>query len=161
YGDFEVVQDRANASTLWRVDLHDDREAAAGIAADTPVALTRPAKYGIGDFAWSPDGTRIAFEGETRDRNQDEGETKRREGIYLLTIAARTAALLTSTPGPYRDPVWSPDGAWIAFDTAGGDPNYYYANWYIARIPAAGGSIEPPPTSFDQNADLVAWTPRA
>ena len=160
YGDFEVVQDRANASTLWRVDLHDDREAAAGIAADTPVGLTRPAKYGIGDFAWSPDGTRIAFEGETRDRNQDEGETKRREGIYLLTIAARTAALLTSTPGPYRDPVWSPDGAWIAFDTAGGDPNYYYANWYIARIPAAGGSIEPLTKSFDENADLVAWTPR-
>ena len=128
--------------------------------ADTPVALTRPAKYGIGGFTWSPDGTRIAFEGETRDSKQHEGDAKRREGIYILTIAARTAALVTTAAGPYRNPIWSPDGASIAFETAGGDPNYYYANWYIARIPAAGGAIEPLTKAFDENADLFAWTPR-
>ena len=159
YGDFEVVQDRANASTLWRVDLHEG-EAGAERAADTPVPLTRPAKYGIGGFSWSPDGTRIAFEGETRDSKQHEGDTKRREGIYILTIAARTAALVTTAAGPYRNPIWSPDGASIAFETAGGDPNYYYANWYIAQIPAAGGPIEPLTKAFDENADLFAWTPR-
>lgn len=155
YGDFEVVQDRGNASTLWRVDLHDGGDGPA----DTPVALTRPGKYSIGGFAWSPDGTRIAFEGDARDPKQQDGD-KQREGIYILTIAARTAALLTASAGPYRNPVWSPDGAWIAFETAGGDPNYYYANWYIARIPAAGGPIEPLTKSFDENADLVSWTPR-
>jgi dipeptidyl aminopeptidase/acylaminoacyl peptidase len=153
YGDFEIVEDRANASTLWRVDLHTATDHSANITADTPVALTRAGKYGIGGFSWSPDGARIAFEGEPRGSNG-------REGIYILTVAARTAAPLTTTPGPYRNPVWSPDGESIAFETAGGDPNYYYANWSLAKISAAGGAIEPLTKSFDENADLLAWTSR-
>ena len=101
-------------------------------------------KYAVGTFAWSPDGTRIAFQAD---------------GVYVLDVASHAVKAVACGAGPYRNPVWSPDGRSIAFETAGGDPGFYYANWFIAKVPACGGTVEPLTKAFDENADLVAWTP--
>ncbi|HVW83389.1 MAG TPA: hypothetical protein VHB50_01865, partial [Bryobacteraceae bacterium] len=124
YGDFEIVNSEAPSASLWLVRIPDRPEAAPG----APELLTKGRKELIGAFAWSPDGSKIAFESD---------------GIHILDVAAATTTTIASGSGPYRNPVWSPDGRYVAFETAGGDPGFYYSNWFIARAPAQGGPTEP------------------
>ena len=63
-----------------------------------------------GDFsnrapAWSPDGTRIAFESERS------GQWR----IYVLDVASGAAERLTSSDSQERYPAWSPDGGRLVF----------------------------------------------
>ncbi len=55
--------------------------------------------------AWSPDGTRIAFQAE-RDGNVD---------VYVMDADGGNVARLTADPAPDSEPTWSPDGTRIAF----------------------------------------------
>jgi Tol biopolymer transport system component len=73
-----------------------------------------------GDFAWSPDGLRIAYE---LDRH---GQDK----IVLMNADGSGKRDLTSRTGYESNPVWSPDGLKIAFRGENGI--------YTARIYAAG-----------------------
>ena len=140
YGDFEIVKEEpARIAGLWRVRVPGSPEAAL----EKPEPMLVDGKYAVGTFAWSPDGVRIAFQAD---------------GVYVLDIASGSVTAVAVGAGPYRNPVWSPDGKNIAFETAGGDPGFYYSNWFIARVPATGGTVEPLTKAFDENADLVAWT---
>jgi TolB protein len=58
--------------------------------------------------AWSPDGTRVAF--------QRSGPT---EGIWVLEVAAGTMAFVPHTDHGFQ-PAWSPDGGWLVFCRNGG-----------------------------------------
>lgn len=134
--DFEVVNSSRTSRHLWRVG------AAPG---SRPAEIARDKAYSVSNFAWSPDGSKIAFQSE---------------GIFTLDIASGAIATIAGGNGPYRNPVWSPSGDSIAFETAGGASGFYYANWFLARASAqGGGETEPLTKEFDENADLVSWTP--
>ena len=67
--------------------------------------LTEPAD-GFDDFpAWSPDGTRIAFN-STRDGNSN---------IYVIPAEGGDPRRLTDWPSFEGFPAWSPDGKTLAF----------------------------------------------
>jgi dipeptidyl aminopeptidase/acylaminoacyl peptidase len=136
YGDFEVVKSDSTASSLWRVRL-----------GFKPEELIADRKYSVGGFAWSRDGSRIAFQAN---------------GIYEFDVASGMISTVAAGAGPYRNPMWSPDGKSIAFETAGGAPGFYYSNWYIASAPADGGPdagrVTPVTIEFDENTELYAWT---
>ena len=140
YGDFEVVKEDRTPGALWKVVVPQTPDTPRS----KPQPLVKDTKYSVGGFAFSPDGTRIAFQAD---------------GIFSLDMNTKAITRLTSGSGPYRNPVWSPDSASIAFETAGGDPNFYYSTWYIARVSATGGDAEPLSKGFDENPDLRAWTP--
>jgi serine/threonine protein kinase/Tol biopolymer transport system component len=73
--------------------------------------------------AISPDGRQIAFgwNGQAQD-NFD---------IYVQSVGAETAQRLTSHPATEWNPVWSPDGRFIAFFRFGSEPGAYL-------VPASG-----------------------
>lgn len=142
---------------------------------------------GVEDFAWSPDGARLAI--IARDPERPAGTPKpknappividrywfkedgtgylgdRRQHLYVFEIASGKSELLT--PGAHDEylPAWSPDGKQIAYVTKrGGDPDRHL-NWDIYLVEPRAGAVERPLTRFE-GADLdpewgshPAWSP--
>jgi dipeptidyl aminopeptidase/acylaminoacyl peptidase len=154
YGDFEVIGGEYSMSHLWRVKVP------AEMPYDVkklPKAepLTKGEQFTVSQFAWSPDGARIAF---SAGRDPDLGSPDT-EQIYVLDLADLHVRKLTETPGPNGSPKWSPDGRQIAYVTSNGEPFFYYSNRYIAVIPADGGAARVLTLDFDEDAGLLDWAP--
>lgn len=67
--------------------------------------------------AISPDGRQIAFAWN--------GEAQISFDIYVQSVGAEAARRLTTDPAADLNPVWSPDGRFIAFNRAGSEPGAY------------------------------------
>lgn len=93
-------------------------------------------------FAWSPDGTHIAFDSDR------EGKA----GIYVMNADGSNLTRVSSSTGDEFFPSWSPDGSRLAFvSLRDGDPEIFVMN--------ADGSQ---PTNLTENNEfdgLPAWSP--
>lgn len=95
--------------------------------------------------AWSPDGTRIAFQSK---RNGDQFD------LWWMNADGSGATRLTQDVNEDRNPAWSPDGEWIAFDS---DRVGTFDVW---RLPLAGGEAAAVAVTFANLDDVEpAWTP--
>lgn len=71
--------------------------------------------------AWSPDGTRIAFDSRANDLVA--GDTNVHEDIFIKNLSSGAISLVSTNAGgtptlwPHRDPSWSPDGSSITWDS--------------------------------------------
>jgi dipeptidyl aminopeptidase/acylaminoacyl peptidase len=102
-------------------------------------------KADVGDFAWSPDGKKLALivtdvdpddaGGGDEAKEKDEETTPKpivvrrlqfkrdgegylndlRQHLYVFDLETRKTVALTSGPYDDAEPVWSPDGKWIVF----------------------------------------------
>jgi dipeptidyl aminopeptidase/acylaminoacyl peptidase len=143
YGDFDVIGEGYRMSHLWVFD----------VATKKARRLTS-GPFTVGQFSWSPDGTRIAFDHRINSANANGGSAD----ISIVTVADGTVKPLVTQDGPDTNPVWSPDGSKIAFETAMAKPFYFFANRAIAVIPAGGGTIENISAAFDEDPSIVKWT---
>lgn len=107
-------------------------------------------KGGIGDYEWSPDGTRLVIvsrDPDPSEAKQDSARGKapspivmdryafkrdgegylehRRNHLWIVTVASRTAVQLTTGDFDDSAPRWSPDGTRLAFtsERSGSDPD--------------------------------------
>jgi Tol biopolymer transport system component len=67
--------------------------------------------------AWSPDGTQIAFVSDRDDPNPINCSPDCDYKIYVMNSDGSGQRRLTDSPLKESHPAWSPDGAWIVFDT--------------------------------------------
>src|SRR5205807_7220355 len=110
YGEFEIVRGDYVMTHLWMIDVADDSLAKK----PEPVRLTEGTAFSVGGFNWSPDSTRLAFSA-TRDPDLISSASS---DIYVLTVSDKAVKKIVDTRGPDSNPVWSPDGRQIAFETA-------------------------------------------
>jgi dipeptidyl aminopeptidase/acylaminoacyl peptidase len=174
FGEFAVAEAEYRQNHLWLVDVQPDawpapaeRPCPQGAAADTvaaaaarcvrapePARLTEGADYTVGSFAWSPDGTRIAFE-----RRSDPLITSGSSAdLWLADVGSRDVRPLVEAPGAVGSPVWSPDSRWVLYSSAGPDTtSNYYTNGMLFRVSADGGAPTRLAADFDEWISNVSW----
>ncbi len=149
-GDYEVVRREYNFMHLWTLSVAD--------VLNGPLIgkqRTRKKDFSVGAFAWSPDGSKVAFSA-TVNPDLVQGVTS---DIYLLNLADDSIKKLVSQPGPDNNPRWSPDGKQIVFSSAMGQTTYFANNSRLAIVSVDGGTPRSITDDFDENPGLVDWKP--
>ena len=143
FGDYAVEDTDFRMSHLWVTEVRDAAE---------PRRLTEGDLFTVGTFAWSPDGSEIAFDHTPT----PQVNSSRHADISVVEVATGAVRALAADPGRQRGPMWSPDGGHILFTTSG-EASPYYGNSELAVIPAAGGKSRILTAGFDENPSPVAW----
>jgi dipeptidyl aminopeptidase/acylaminoacyl peptidase len=151
YGDYEIVKGDYTLTHLWMIEVVADAKEKKA----EPVRLTEGVNFTVTGFNWSPDSERIAFSA-AKDPDFDSSHTA---DLYVLKIGDKSFKKIVDTKGPDSNPVWSPDGKQIAYETANGREFFYYQNSFIAVVPSEGGAPQILSESFDELPRIIAWSP--
>jgi len=152
YGDFEIVQQDYRHQHIFLVNVPEDY---TGKEKPKPQQISSGEDFSVGAISWSPDGKTIAFSAG-RDPDLSSSHTV---DLYTVRLSDRFVRKLVSTSGPDNNPVWSPDGRFIAYQTANGQEYYYYTNHKVAVIAADGGAPRVLNMPFDEQPSLIGWGP--
>ena len=143
YGEFEVVDQDHRMTHLHIIEIDSKKTR----------KLTSGA-FTVGRFDWSPDSRQIAFDHRIN-RDPANGGTA---DISVVSVSDGATRPLVTQDGPDSNPVWSPDGTRLAFETSMAAPRFFFTNGRIATIPAGGGRIENLTADFDEDTALLRWT---
>lgn len=144
FGDFDVIGEGYRMSHLWVFDIGTEKAR----------RLTSGTTFTVGQFSWSPAGTRIAFD----HRINGAATSGATADISMVAVADGTVRPLVTQAGADTGPVWSPDGSTIAFESAM-TKQFSFLNNSIGVIPSGGGRIDNLTSAFDENPSIVRWTP--
>ncbi len=100
--------------------------------------------------AVSPDGRHTVVAVSSNDRDKDQSRSR----LWLFDNAGGTPRPLTAEAASSSNPVWSPDGRWIAFESRRGDDEASQ----IYAIPLDGGEAQRL-TSVPTGASAAKWFP--
>jgi dipeptidyl aminopeptidase/acylaminoacyl peptidase len=127
-----------------------------------PRDLTAGADYDVppdergsaNDFNFSPDSKEICFTAVT-----DKMEATSTNGdLFLVAVAGGEAKRITTQQGFDGNPVYSPDGRYIAYH-AQLVPGYESDKWRVMLYDRQAGKSENLSESFDRSANELAWSP--
>jgi len=105
--------------------------------------------------SFSPDGTQVAFS-SNRTEDPDKNENS---DIYVIDAKARaTSKKLTTWSGSDDNPVWSPDGKFIAYLQSSSKESFtMYGQSYLAVISKDGGESKLLGKSIDRPVRNARW----
>jgi dipeptidyl aminopeptidase/acylaminoacyl peptidase len=145
--DFRWVDENVKMARLYLLPVRKD---AAGKR--EPRRLTT-GDYTVGDFDWSPDGSRLVFS-HARTPVANDWTTA---DVSFVEVATGKVSALAATPAAESSPVFSPDGKWVAA-LASDDPPRWARSGAVQIFPAAGGPPLTLPASYDGQPNIVGWS---
>jgi dipeptidyl aminopeptidase/acylaminoacyl peptidase len=147
--DWYWVEEDLKYSRLYVISVEKDAEGKR-----TPRLLTTE-DYQVtgGAFDWSPDGKALAYS-HTRTPSADDWLSA---DISAVDLVSGAVTPLVATPAAESQPLYSPDGKWIAFAATAIPPRWAFERT-IHIIPASGGTPRALPATFDAQPDMVGWT---
>ena len=154
--DARVVGSDERPGRLWMISIPAEIDGArtgkqlmafAGSVGGMPDA-------GAGDaLSWAPDGKTIAFSHTAR----PVADAWPSSDISLVDVATGQARPFAHTGASETEPLYSPDGKWIASIVTDDPPRWAHRRW-IRLTPADGGPAQDPPHSFDEDPNLAGWS---
>ena len=108
------------------------------------------------DYAFSPDGTEIAYTATPVPMHEEAWNTN--HDIYTVPVAGGTPKQVTSNPAADGTPRYSPDGKWIAY-RAQLRPGYEADRWQLMVFNRSTGATRSLTASFDASAGSPVWSP--
>lgn len=109
--------------------------------------------FTVWTLSWSPSGAEIAF-----DRGPGTGlDDLYRTDIYSVNVATGELKPLVVRRGSDRNPVYSPDGKWLAFTTWAGAHDWLVEQ-EVHVMPAAGGASRSVTASYNRTPENLFWS---
>ena len=145
----------------WQDDKRSHLFVAVADGSSTPRDLTPGANYdvppdmrgGPEDINFSPDSKEICYTAVT-----DRVEAISTNGdLFVVPVAGGEAKQITTQAGFDGNPVYSPDGKYIAYH-AQLTPVYEADRWRLMRYERATGKIEELSVGFDRSVENLAWS---
>lgn len=110
-------------------------------------------QYHVNGFDWAPDGKTLAF---SFSPNPTINEAGLESDISTIPADSGKIVSIVKRPGVDVNPLYSPDGAWIAFESSGGQPERVGLS-DVYKVSATGGNPVELQKTPDRSASLVAW----
>ena len=121
---------------------------------DCTVQRLTSGDFHVNAFNWSPDGKTIVFSYAPDPRlNWNFIESD----ISAVPADSGTITQVVSRPGRDRNPIFSPDGQWIAFESHGGKPEMIGLS-DIFVVSSSGGPAEALIQTPDRNGQILSWS---
>jgi dipeptidyl aminopeptidase/acylaminoacyl peptidase len=148
--------------THWSEGKRSHLFVASADGSGTPRDLTAGANYdvppdergGADDINFSPDGTEVCYTAVP-----DKVEALSTNGeLFVVPVSGGEGKKITTNPGFDGNPVYSPDGNYIAYHaqlTAG----YEADRWRVMRYDRHTEKTEDLTEKFDRSAEGLAWSP--
>lgn len=115
--------------------------------------LTSGAYDHIGPLAFAPDGSRIYF---ASNRNEDWEYERVERDIFAVETGSGALTRITSHAGAERAPVVSPDGGWVAYETAE-IKNLAYRTVRVAVMRPDGSETRILTPELDREVENIQW----
>ncbi len=128
---------------------------AASARSQPPRAITTSDSFSVGDFSFSPDGTKIAFSAQ-RDPDLISAATS---ALYTVTLAEGTVKKIVDAPGPQHRSALVARRRPDRLPRAPGAKYFFYANQKVAVVAADGGPVKVLNPAFDEDAAILRWAP--
>ncbi len=108
------------------------------------------------EFAWSPDGTELAYTATPTPPREEAWRTN--HDLYAVKLATGERRLLTTNPAADGCPRYSPDGRWLAY-RAQSRPGFEADRWQLMLMERATGRTRSLTATLDTWVEGIAWTP--
>lgn len=146
--DFRWVDENVKLARLYVIPVQKD-----AMGKREPRKLTSE-NYHVGEFDWSPDGSRIAFS-HAKTPGANDWTTS---DVSVIEVATGKVSVFVNTPAAESSPLFSPDGKSLALIVSDNPPRWAQSG-LIQIFPAAGGQPKALAASFDAQPNVAGWSP--
>jgi dipeptidyl aminopeptidase/acylaminoacyl peptidase len=145
--DYRWVDENLKMARLYVLPVQKD-----GAGKREPRKLTAE-NYNVGEFDWSPDGSRIAFS-YTKTAAANDWTTA---DVSIVEVASGKVTVFANTPAAESGPLYSPDGKFIAVSVSDNPPRWAQSGT-VQVFPAAGGPPKALAASYDGQPNVAGWS---
>jgi dipeptidyl aminopeptidase/acylaminoacyl peptidase len=158
--DAKAVDENFKLTRLWIIPIARDsngrREARLLTKEDFAIGHVVSRSH---SFNWSPDGRAIVFAHMPSPRFEDVFTAQ----ISAVDVTTASVRLLVPAMSAVRQPIWSPDGRWVAYQAIDPSVPYYFSVWSVMVVPAQGGHPRALAETFDRlpflgGGSLIGWS---